>query len=156
MVISKDSDPNDPFDLQRFLSAQQGIIVGALRELRAGRKTSHWMWFVFPQLAGLGSSGMARRYAIGSLAEAEAYLRHPLLGARLLACTQAVNSVTGRTAHEIFGAPDDIKFRSSMTLFERVPGTEAAFSVALDTFYAGRRDSATLGLLDTETRAPGS
>lgn len=138
----------DPFDLQRFLSAQEGVFDNALRELQAGRKTSHWMWFVFPQFDGLGHGGMARRHAIRSLAEACAYLRHPLLGARLLACTLAVNSVAGRGAHQIFGSPDDMKFRSSMTLFELVPGADPAFSVALEKYHAGQRDAATLGLIE--------
>ncbi|MCF8199299.1 MAG: DUF1810 domain-containing protein [Sulfuritalea sp.] len=151
MSTSINSNSTDPFDLQRFLSAQEGSIDDALRELRAGRKTSHWMWFVFPQFDGLGSSGMARRYAIKSLAEANAYLQHPLLGARLLECTQAVNGVAGRSVHQIFGSPDDMKFRSSMTLFERVPGADPAFSAALEKYYAGQRDAATLRLIDAST-----
>ena len=107
----------DPFDLMRFVDAQHGIYEQALQELKAGHKRSHWMWFIFPQLAGLGSSAMAERYAIGSLDEARAYLQHPVLGQRLQACTAAVNAVTGRTAHQVFGTPDDMKFRTSMTLF---------------------------------------
>lgn len=140
---------SDPFDLGRFLEAQRGVYEDVLRELRGGLKRTHWMWFVFPQVSGLGSSGMARRFAIGSLAEAQAYLQHPVLGARLLECTQAVNALAGRTAHQIFGSPDDMKFRSSMTLFERVPGANAAFSAALDNYYGGQRDAATLQLLES-------
>ncbi len=146
-MISVDGAAADPFDLRRFQTAQEGIYDEALHELHTGRKRSHWMWFVFPQFDGLGSSDMARRYAIKSLAEASAYLRHPQLGARLLECTRAVNGIDGRDAHQIFGAPDDMKFRSSMTLFEQVPGADAAFGVALDKYYAGQRDAATIRLL---------
>lgn len=149
MHISTDSDSADPFDLQRFTSAQESIVDDALRELQAGQKRTHWIWFIFPQLDGLGHSGMARRYAIKSLAEACAYLQHPLLGARLLDCTRAVNALTGRTAHQIFGSPDDMKFRSSMTLFEKAADSETAFSLALDKYYGGERDAATLRLLAT-------
>lgn len=137
----------DPFDLQRFVAAQDGIHDAVLRELKAGQKRSHWMWFVFPQLAGLGRSGMARHYAIRSLDEADAYLRHALLGARLLECTRAVNGIAGRSAHQIFGSPDDVKFRSSMTLFEQVASADSTFAAALDNYYAGQRDPATLELL---------
>jgi uncharacterized protein (DUF1810 family) len=107
----------DPYDLQRFVDAQAGVFETALAELTAGRKRSHWMWFIFPQLRGLGASAMARRYAISDLEEARAYLAHPLLGPRLRASVEAVNQVAARSAHEIFGSPDDLKFRSSMTLF---------------------------------------
>ena len=107
-----------PFDLERFVSAQADVIERVRAELQRGRKQSHWMWFVFPQLAGLGSSPMANRYAIASLAEARrAYLVHPLLGARLRECTELVLAIDGKTAHDIFGAPDDLKFRSCLTLF---------------------------------------
>src|SRR5437764_10712569 len=108
---------DDPFNLQRFVDAQAGIYAQALGELRAGCKQSHWMWFIFPQIAGLGFSPTAQHYAIGSLAEAGAYLAHPQLGPRLRETTAAVMAVAGRTAHQIFGSPDDLKFRSSMTLF---------------------------------------
>lgn len=138
---------DDPFDLNRFLEAQEGVYAHALAELRAGRKTSHWMWFVFPQIDGLGRSTTARRYAIMSLDEARAYLAHPVLGARLRECTTVVLGVSGRSAAEIFGHPDDIKFRSSMTLFERAATDTPLFAAALDTFYAGRRDMATLDIL---------
>src|SRR5688572_30698624 len=108
-----------PFDLDRFVAAQEGVYRSALDELRAGRKTGHWMWFVFPQVAGLGSSDMSRRYAIGSLAEARAYLAHPILGARLRECARALLAVRGRGAEAILGDIDARKLRSSMTLFHR-------------------------------------
>ena len=138
---------DDPFDLNRFLQAQEGVYAAALAELRAGRKTSHWMWFVFPQFDGLGRSQTARFFAVKSLAEARAYLAHPVLGKRLRQCTAAVLGVAGRTASEIFGSPDDIKFRSSMTLFERAAPDCDLFSDALDRFFEGRRDRLTLELL---------
>lgn len=137
----------DPHELSRFLAAQDGAYERALEELRSGRKRSHWMWFVFPQIDGLGSSSMARRYAIHSLAEARAYLEHPVLGARIVDCTNAVNEVQGRTLLQIFGAPDDLKFCSSMTLFERVGGSASPFAIALNKYCSGTRDEATLGLL---------
>jgi len=138
---------DDPFDLNRFLQAQEGVYADALAELRAGRKTSHWMWFVFPQIDGLGRSQTARFFAVKSLAEARAYLAHPVLGKRLRQCTAAVLGVAGRTASEIFGSPDDIKFRSSMTLFERAAPDCDLFPDALDRFFEGRRDRLTLELL---------
>ena len=138
----------DPFDLERFVRAHAGVYERALAELAAGEKRTHWMWFVFPQLAGLGHSATAQHYAIRSLAEARAYLTHPLLGARLRDCTRAVNGVQGRSVHAIFGPPDDLKFCSSMTLFERAAGANGGeFAAALDKYYAGRRDAATLALL---------
>ncbi len=118
------------------------------KELRSGRKRSHWMWFVFPQMEGLGSSEMAQRYAIGSRAEAEAYLDHPILGPRLRECTELVNAVEGRTASEIFGSPDDLKFRSSMTLFATVADDPGPFETALERYYDGDPDPKTLELLD--------
>ena len=137
----------DPFELQRFVDAQDGTYDRALGELRRGRKASHWMWFVFPQFSGLGFSPMAQRYAIGSLAEARAYLAHPVLGARLREAAAAVNATEGRTAHEIFGAPDDLKFRSSMTLFREAAPDEAVFGEALSRYYGGEPDPRTLELL---------
>ena len=135
------------FDLDRFVRAQDPVMPAVRRELSAGRKRSHWMWFVFPQLAGLGHSGMARRYAIGSLAEARAFLAHPVLGARLSECAGLVNAVEGRSALEILGSPDDLKFRSSMTLFALAgPGT-AVFGEALRRHFDGAADPATVGLL---------
>jgi len=137
-------------NLQRFLDAQQAIYAQVLGELRAGRKTSHWMWFIFPQLQGLGASPTARFYALSGLGEARAYLAHPLLGARLTECTQLVNAVPGRTLHEIFGTPDDLKFRSCMTLFAAAAGAQAAsqpFRDALEKYCAGAADPRTLELL---------
>ncbi|WP_336489362.1 DUF1810 domain-containing protein [Methylobacterium nigriterrae] len=135
---------DDPYNLERFTEAQRGCYDQALRELTAGRKRSHWMWFIFPQIAGLGFSAMAQRYAISSLEEARAYLQHPALGPRLRACTAAVNQVTGRTAHEVFGAPDDMKFRSSMTLFGHADLGDPAFRAALDRYFDGQEDPRTL------------
>ncbi len=137
----------DPFDLDRFLSAQDGVYENALRELRSGQKRSHWMWFVFPQIDGLGNSFVTKRFAVKSQEEAHHYLQHPILGTRLLECTQAVTRLQGRTAPQIFGTPDDLKFCSSMTLFEVVAGANSEFSLALDQYYSGRRDAATLQLL---------
>ncbi len=137
----------DPFDLARFVDAQAGNHAQALEELRAGRKRSHWMWFVFPQFEGLGLSATSRRYAIRSLDEARAYLAHPVLGARLLECTRATNAHAGRSAHEIFGSPDDMKLRSSMTLFELAAGPGSEFSKALEKYFDGRRDAKTLELV---------
>ena len=116
--------PSDPFDLQRFLSAQEGVYVAALAELRGGRKRTHWMWFVFPQFQGLGSSPTARRFAISSLDEARAYLEHPVLGARLRECADALIGLPGRNASDVFGYPDDLKLRSSMTLFDQVAAVQ--------------------------------
>jgi uncharacterized protein (DUF1810 family) len=138
----------DPFHLERFVAAQAPVFAAALAELRAGRKRSHWMWFVFPQLRGLGRSSTAELYGISSLAEAWAYLSHPVLGPRLMQCTEAVLAVEGRSLREIFGSPDDVKFCSSMTLFSRVQGADkSVFRGALDRFCAGREDERTLELL---------
>ena len=131
------------FDLERFVAAQKSVFDDVLAELRAGRKRTHWMWFVFPQIAGLGHSAMAQRYAIGSLDEARAYLAHPLLGTRLETCTTLVNDVQGKSALEVLGAPDDAKFRSSMTLFKRAGGS-AVFEAALVKYFAGEEDRPTL------------
>ena len=141
---------DDPFDLNRFLQAQEGVYERALAELRAGRKTSHWMWFVFPQIDGLGRSSTARHYAIKSLAEARAYLGQPLLGARLAECTRAMLEHHGLTAHEILGYPDDLKFHSSMTLFEHAAGDKELFARAIDQYFAGRRDAMTLMILGAD------
>src|SRR5678816_1631393 len=134
---------SDRFGLERFVEAQAGVYEQACAELRAGEKRTHWMWFVFPQIRGLGSSPMAQRYAIASLDEARAYLAHPVLGPRLLACAEAALQVPDRTAHDIFGRPDDVKLRSSATLFERAGGPDV-FARLLDRFFAGERDAATL------------
>ena len=137
----------DPHDLTRFVRAQADDYPGALAEIRAGRKRSHWMWYVFPQLEGLGSSATARRYAIKSAAEATAYLRHPVLGPRLAACAEAALGVGGRSAHEIFGSPDDLKLRSSATLFAAVLPPGSVFERLLEKYYDGERDPMTLRLL---------
>ncbi len=144
---------SDPFDLDRFVAAQAGVFDDALAELRAGRKRSHWMWFVFPQLRGLGRSETARFYGIGGRAEAAAYLAHPVLGPRLREATRALLDVTGRTAHEILGTPDDLKLRSCATLFAAVDGPGSVFGELLARYYGGGADEATLRLLAAE-RAP--
>jgi uncharacterized protein (DUF1810 family) len=135
---------DDPFNLERFVEAQQHVYPRVVAELRTGQKTSHWMWFIFPQIAGLGHSAMARRYAIASLAEAKAYLAHPVLGPRLFECTRLVLAVEGRAIEDIFGAPDDLKIRSSMTLFARAAPNERLFSQALEEYFGGAPDQATL------------
>jgi uncharacterized protein (DUF1810 family) len=136
-----------PHDLDRFLTAQHGVYETALAELKRGRKASHWMWFVFPQVAGLGLSAMSQRYAIGSLAEARAYLGHPVLGPRLVAGVEAVQAVEGRSAHEIFGSPDDLKFQSCLTLFEQAASAPEVFGAALGRYYGSQRDGRTLDAL---------
>ncbi len=142
-------EADDPYDLQRFVTAQAPIFETALGELKAGQKRSHWMWFVFPQLRGLGRSSMAQFYGLGSLDEARAYLAHPLLGRRLNLCTEAVLAIKERSLHAIFGAPDDMKFQSSMTLFARAAGDdESPFRRALDRYCQGRMDERTLALLE--------
>jgi len=142
-------DRKDQFDLQRFVDAQNPVFDRVCEELRAGRKQTHWMWFVFPQLAGLGSSAMAERYAISGKPEAEAYLAHQILGPRLRQCTQLVNEVEGRSVHEIFGYPDDLKFHSSMTLFAQTVPHEKLFADALQKYFGGQLDRQTLLLLET-------
>ena len=135
---------NDPDTLQRFVEAQQPIYPQALAELQAGRKRSHWMWFVFPQIQGLGHSEMARRYAITNAEEARAYLAHPLLGPRLQDCTRALLRHADRSAREVLGTPDDLKFRSSMTLFAAVADEPALFEQALEAFFDDKADRLTL------------
>ena len=132
------------FNLERFVEAQNGVYDTALAELRAGRKRTHWMWFIFPQIEGLGHSAMAQRYAIRSADEAAAYLAHPVLGPRLRTCAAAVASHDDRGVDEIFGHPDNLKFHSSMTLFADVAPDEAIFQACLDQFFDGRADPATL------------
>jgi uncharacterized protein (DUF1810 family) len=136
----------DPFDLTRFVRAQDPVFRDIQGELTRGRKQSHWMWFVFPQVAGLGFSAMSQRYAIASRAEAKAYLAHPVLGPRLIECTRLVLAVEGRTINAILGAPDDAKFRSSMTLFGAV-SDEPVFDQALARYFSSERDGATLEIL---------
>lgn len=132
---------------EHFIAAQDRVWDDVLAELRAGEKRGHWMWFVFPQHVALGRSPMAQRYGLKGLDEARAYLDHPVLGARLSEATRLVLAVEGRTAHQIFGSPDDLKFRSSMTLFTRAAPGEPLFRQALDTYYGGEEDALTLGLL---------
>jgi uncharacterized protein (DUF1810 family) len=134
----------DRYNLERFVDAQAPVFDQVLAELHVGRKRSHWMWFIFPQILGLGSSEMARYYAISGRREAEAYLQHKLLGPRLRQCTELVNQVSGRAIEEIFGYPDNLKFRSSVTLFERIAAGEQAFVTALEKYFDGKPDSATL------------
>jgi uncharacterized protein (DUF1810 family) len=143
-----------PHDLDRFVDAQSPIYDVALAELRAGAKRSHWMWFIFPQLAGLGSSDTARRFAIASLEEADGYLRHPVLGPRLVECAEAVLAVQGRSAHEIFGSPDDRKLHSSATLFSRVSTARSVFHRLLERYFHGAPDAKTLALLEHEKLRP--
>ena len=131
---------SDAFDLDRFVRAQDPVLDQVRRELGEGRKRSHWMWFVFPQLRGLGRSPTAQHYGIGSLAEAQAYLAHPVLGPRLVECTEMVNKVEGRSVHQIFGGPDDLKFHSSMTLFAAAPEAPV-FREALGKHFAGALDA---------------
>jgi uncharacterized protein (DUF1810 family) len=137
---------NDPFDLERFVQAQAADYDQALSELRDGEKRSHWMWYIFPQIEGLGDSSMSRRYSIKSAGEARAYLDHRILGPRLRECAAVVNGILGRSAHQIFGSPDDMKLRSSMTLFARVSGDDV-FEQVLGKYFNGQHDSETLRLL---------
>jgi uncharacterized protein (DUF1810 family) len=136
----------DQYDLERFVTAQDrgGIYLAALSELRAGRKRSHWMWFVFPQIAGLGQSSISRHYAISSMAEAKAYLRHPVLGPRLVECARVVAATRASTAEQIFGGIDAMKLRSSMTLFARAASQEMVFQDVIDRYFDGNEDAATL------------
>jgi uncharacterized protein (DUF1810 family) len=138
------SATDDPYNLRRFLDAQRDVYEQAERELRVGRKESHWMWFIFPQIKGLGRSAMAQKYAISSVAEAKAYLDHPLLGPRLRACTQLVTNVTGLSIEEIFGYPDFRKFQSSMTLFEQATDDNQVFKDALQKYYRAEHDRQTI------------
>ena len=135
----------DPFDLERFVVAQADVFAAVEDELRAGRKRSHWMWFIFPQLRGLGHSPAAQFYGVGSLAQARAYLAHPLLGPRLVRCTELVLALTGRSPNAIFGSPDDLKFHSSMTLFALADeAPESVFRTALERYFSGRVDDRTM------------
>jgi uncharacterized protein (DUF1810 family) len=148
MADPKTAGPvDDPFSLNRFVQAQEVDYQRALSELQGGRKRSHWMWYIFPQYVGLGSSTMSQRYAIRSLAEAEAFLRHPLLGPRLLACAEAALAIEGRSASQVFGSPDDMKLRSSATLFAYVSSPGSAFERLLDKYFWGERDEKTVQLI---------
>ncbi len=138
---------NDPYDLDRFVQAQVGVYETALTEIQNGRKRSHWMWFIFPQFVGLGNSPTSRHYAIRSRGEAKAYLAHPLLGARLCSCARAAVAVSGRSARDIFGSPDDVKLRSCATLFAETSPENSVFQELLDVYFAGEPDQRTLELL---------
>jgi len=146
---SLSSNGADPFDLRRFVDAQDRVYDTVLAELRAGAKRSHWIWFVFPQLRGLGRSATAQHYGISSLDEARAYLTHPVLGQRLRECARLIADIDGRSADDIFGFPDNVKVRSSMTLFSRATDDAADFRAVLDKFYDGVGDPATVQLLST-------
>ncbi|MEI1248356.1 DUF1810 domain-containing protein [Rhizobium aouanii] len=135
------------YKLHRFIDAQNGVYERALSELEAGRKTSHWMWFIFPQIAGLGTSPIAEKYAIRSAEEAAAYLADPILSSRLLRCVETILSVDGRSAHEILGSPDDLKLRSSMTLFAAISEHGSPFHRAIEHFYQGKFDERTTEIL---------
>lgn len=138
---------NDPHNLQRFVDAQNAVFEQVCVELREGQKQGHWMWFIFPQLQGLGNSEMAVRFAITSREEAELYLKHPVLGPRIRECTRLVNLVEGRSIHQIFGYPDDLKFRSSMTLFAAATSENKIFNHALQKYFSGEPDRLTIGRL---------
>ena len=145
------ADAGDPYDLTRFVRAQEVDYEEPLAEIKRGRKTSHWMWYIFPQFDGLGFSAFAKEYAIKSTAEAEAYLRHPVLGPRLTECAEAALSVRGRSAHDIFGSPDDMKLRSCATLFACVAPAGSVFDRLLDQYFQDERDHRTLHLLGITT-----
>jgi uncharacterized protein (DUF1810 family) len=145
--MSPNGFDRDQYNLERFVSAQDSIYAEVLSELRAGMKTSHWMWFIFPQIRGLGRSPVSVEYAISSREEAAAYLQHPVVGPRLKECTQLVLDVENRSAEEIFGSPDDMKFRSSMTLFAQVSTDDDIYARALQQYFAGVPDQLTLDRL---------
>jgi uncharacterized protein (DUF1810 family) len=144
---------DNPFNLSRFVQAQEDDYDRALAEVRSGRKRSHWMWYIFPQLDGLGFSSMSKRYSIKSLAEAEAYLAHPVLGPRLVECCEAAVGIEGRSALEVFGSPDDMKLRSCATLFAQVSPAGSVFHRLLDKYFQGHRDEKTLRLLGVDQKA---
>jgi uncharacterized protein (DUF1810 family) len=146
---SSSSSGADPFDLRRFVDAQDRVYDTVLAELRNGTKRSHWIWFVFPQLRGLGHSATAQHYGISSLGEARAYLAHPLLGPRLRECSRLLAAIDGRSVEQIFGWPDNLKVRSSMTLFAHATDDNAEFRAVLNKFYNGEDDTATVELLNT-------
>nr|WP_290221266.1 DUF1810 domain-containing protein [Trichocoleus desertorum] len=147
MADTKSGNAGDPYDLNRFVQAQERDYERALSEVKSGRKRSHWMWYIFPQFDGLGFSAMSERYAIKSVAEAKAYLSHPILGPRLIECVEAALSGKERTAHEIFGFPDDMKLKSCATLFAYVSPEGSVFEQLLNKFFEGDRDPKTLSLL---------
>jgi uncharacterized protein (DUF1810 family) len=141
------ADLGDPFDLERFTSAQESTYGRALAELRSGRKRTHWMWYIFPQIEGLGQSTTSRHYAIKTMEEARRYLAHPVLGARLLECARAIDAMAGLSAAELLGHPDDLKLKSSMTLFACAAGPGSVFARVLGRYFNGERDARTLQLL---------
>jgi uncharacterized protein (DUF1810 family) len=151
--VNAPGDKDYPHDLTRFVAAQDGDYETALVEVRGGRKRSHWMWYIFPQIDGLGFSEMSRRYAIKGRAEAEAYLKHPVLGPRLVVICEAAFGIEGRSAHEIFGSPDDMKLKSCVTLFAAVSPPASVFERVLQKFFRGERDGQTLRLLGTMPEA---
>jgi uncharacterized protein (DUF1810 family) len=140
----------DPYELDCFVQAQERDYSQALNEIRGGRKRSHWIWYIFPQFEGLGSSSMSRRYAIKSIDEAEAYLSHPVLGPRLVECCEAALQIEGKSAYEIFGSPDDMKLRSCATLFACISPAGSVFHRLLDKYFEGKQDDKTLDLLDID------
>jgi uncharacterized protein (DUF1810 family) len=140
-------DSDDPYNLTRFVHAQEGVYAQALSEIQSGKKRTHWMWYIFPQIEGLAFSATSQRFAVGSIGEARAYLAHPILGPRLLECAEAVVRVEGRSATEIFGSPDDLKLRSCATLFACVAPRDSAFERLLRTYFPSGRDERTLQLL---------
>ena len=151
--VRKHGDAADPHDLKRFVEAQEDDYEQALSEVRSGRKQSHWMWYIFPQYDGLGFSSTSKRYAIKSVAEAQAYLRHPVLGPRLVECAEAAVGVVGRSAAEVFGSPDDMKLRSCATLFAAVSSPGSVFERILIKFFQGVRDEKTLRLMEVKPGA---
>jgi uncharacterized protein (DUF1810 family) len=146
-VANEPDSAGDPYNLARFVHAQAEDYEQALSEIRSGRKRSHWMWYIFPQFAGLGSSWTSQRYSVGSVAEAEAYLAHPVLGPRLVECAEAALRVDGRSANTIFGSPDDMKLRSCATLFAGVSTEGSVFHQLIDKYFHGKRDDRTLELI---------
>jgi len=149
MTAASDSNyRDDPFDLRRFTSAQESIYDSVLSELKSGQKRTHWMWYIFPQIDGLGHSSTAKYYAIKSMEEARQYVNHPVLGRRLLQCAEAVLGIKGRSISEILGYPDDLKLKSSMTLFASVTDPNSIFVRVLDRYFQGERDVMTLRLLE--------
>jgi uncharacterized protein (DUF1810 family) len=150
----KDEHERDSYELTRFVQAQRDEYERAFSEIKSGRKRSHWMWYIFPQLAGLGWSAMSRRYAIKSLDEAKAYLRHPVLGPRLRECFETLLTLEEKSAHAVFGSPDDLKLRSCATLFAHVSPPDSVFSRLLDQYFQGDRDQATLRLLAAGNSRP--
>lgn len=152
MVDLKQDNVDDLYDLNRFIQAQKNDYERALAEVKSGRKRSHWMWYIFPQFDGLGFSQTSKRYAIKSVAEAKAYLSHPILGPRLIQCVEAVLQVEGRSADEIFGSPDDMKLKSCATLFAHVSPAGSVFEQLLNQFFQGDRDTKTLCLLETSSQ----